>query len=694
MVPSAFVQLAEIPFTTSGKVDRRRLPEPELEAREHVATPPANVAETLVLEAFGRALGRTDLGVEDDFFDFGGNSIKAVAVVAALAADFSISANDLFRLRTARAVAREIPMRRGDLHGRLTELVTELRAESNGHSDPLVVLARDVEQYRARYKPFTGLSVHQHMAYRDVLLTGATGFLGCYLMRDLLERSDAKLHVTIRGKSRDEAYARLAAKSAHYFGADFLESHRRRINVVLSDLEQPMLGLDRGTFDALARTIDCAIHAAALTKHYGDYATFVKANVDATKHVIELARRSGCDLNVVSTISVGLGDIPGRQRALFTEFDCDIGQVAGNHYVRTKLEAEKAVLALRDEGLACNIFRVGFLTGDSRTLKFQDERRRLRLRPDAQELRRARQDPTVGADPVVLPGQRGQRRDLEAARRELAAQPDPSRRSRDRHRHCRAHRRGGSALLRAARRRVLRMARRAPRRCRHRPGGDRDVAARGPARSERRDRDHHDAREDRAPARARRLRVEPGAARASLVAGVAMHVDVLIIGAGLSGIGAARHLQRNCTGKTYAILEARDRLGGTWDLFRYPGIRSDSDMYTLGYSFKPWTDAKAIADGPAILAYIEETATESGIDAHIHFDQRVTAARWSSHDAHAGRSRPRRRGPAASSSCAPVTTTTPPATRPSCPAASGSPARSSTRSTGPRRSTTPASASS
>ena len=79
------------------------------------------------------------------------------------------------------------------------------------------------------------------------------------------------------------------------------------------------------------------------------------------------------------------------------------------------------------------------------------------------------------------------------------------------------------------------------------------------------------------------------------------HVDVLIVGAGLSGIGAGYHLQANCPGKTYAILEARERIGGTWDLFRYPGIRSDSDMYTLGYSFRPWTDAKAIADGPSIL---------------------------------------------------------------------------------------------
>jgi cation diffusion facilitator CzcD-associated flavoprotein CzcO len=110
------------------------------------------------------------------------------------------------------------------------------------------------------------------------------------------------------------------------------------------------------------------------------------------------------------------------------------------------------------------------------------------------------------------------------------------------------------------------------------------------------------------------------------------HVDVLIVGAGLSGIGAGYHLQANCPGKTYAILEGRDRIGGTWDLFRYPGIRSDSDMYTLGYSFKPWVQAKSIADGPSILSYVEETASENGIDSHIRFNHRVVRAEWSTED--------------------------------------------------------------
>lgn len=106
--------------------------------------------------------------------------------------------------------------------------------------------------------------------------------------------------------------------------------------------------------------------------------------------------------------------------------------------------------------------------------------------------------------------------------------------------------------------------------------------------------------------------------------------DVLIVGAGLSGIGAAVHLKQACPNERWAIWEGRAAIGGTWDLFRYPGIRSDSDMYTLGYRFKPWKSAKAIADGPSIRAYIRETAEEHGITPHIHFGHKVTKADWDS----------------------------------------------------------------
>src|SRR5262249_13000452 len=106
--------------------------------------------------------------------------------------------------------------------------------------------------------------------------------------------------------------------------------------------------------------------------------------------------------------------------------------------------------------------------------------------------------------------------------------------------------------------------------------------------------------------------------------------DVIIVGAGLSGIGVAYHLQRDCPRKSFVILEARGAIGGTWDLFRYPGVRSDSDMHTLGYRFRPWRGEKAIADGPSILDYLNDTAREYGIDSKIRYHQKVKRACWPS----------------------------------------------------------------
>ena len=174
------------------------------------------------------------------------------------------------------------------------------------------------------------------------------------------------------------------------------------------------------------------------------------------------------------------------------------------------------------------------------------------------------------------------------------------------------------------------------------------------------------------------------------------HVDVLIVGAGLSGIGAAHHLQERLPHKTYAIFEARDAIGGTWDLFRYPGVRSDSDMFTLGYRFRPWVDSKALADGPSILDYVRDTAREAGIDRRVRFGHRVRRASWSSDDA---RWTVRDRGPAGHHVRLPVRL------RRLLPLRPGLPARvrgrralrragSCTRSSGPRTSTTTASGSS
>ena len=111
------------------------------------------------------------------------------------------------------------------------------------------------------------------------------------------------------------------------------------------------------------------------------------------------------------------------------------------------------------------------------------------------------------------------------------------------------------------------------------------------------------------------------------------HFDVLIVGAGLSGIDAAHHLREKCSTKTFVILESRAAIGGTWDLFRYPGVRSDSDMLTMAYAFRPWKNPKAISDGHSIRQYISDAAREEGIDKHIRFHHKVVRAEWSSQDA-------------------------------------------------------------
>lgn len=110
-------------------------------------------------------------------------------------------------------------------------------------------------------------------------------------------------------------------------------------------------------------------------------------------------------------------------------------------------------------------------------------------------------------------------------------------------------------------------------------------------------------------------------------------LDMVIVGAGLSGIGMAAHMEALCPGRSYAVLERRDRIGGTWDLFRYPGVRSDSDMHTLGFVFEPWRHEKSIADGPSILEYLDRIADERGIRPHIRFGTQVLAANWDSHAA-------------------------------------------------------------
>jgi thioester reductase-like protein len=187
----------------------------------------------------------------------------------------------------------------------------------------------------------------------------------------LLKESNSHLHVLVRGKTQAEAEERLANKWEYYFGYHSFD--RNRVTIVNGDLVYDKFGLVDEVYDSLAGTIDCIIHSAATVKHFGDYSEFEGLNVNGTKRIIQFAHeQKPKDINFISTTAVSKGKMQDRKCVVFTEYDHDIGQEVGHPYGESKLEAEKLIVEARNQGLICNIYRVGNIMCHSETGKFQE----------------------------------------------------------------------------------------------------------------------------------------------------------------------------------------------------------------------------------------------------------------------------------------------------------------------------------
>lgn len=210
-------------------------------------------------------------------------------------------------------------------------------------------------------------------AYKHVLLTGSTGYLGAYLAYELLTSTDAKLYLPVRGNTQREAEARLAKQLGFYFGDDFVKKHKDRLVVLLSDLRAERAGIEAAQYDKMCDTVEVVIHSAANVKHYGAYEEFYKDNVQGTETLLEFALTGKKkDFHYVSTLSVAFGNVPGKDALVFTEYSLDEGQEIGNVYARSKLEAEKLVVSYRDKGLNTSIHRAGNMTFNADNGKFQE----------------------------------------------------------------------------------------------------------------------------------------------------------------------------------------------------------------------------------------------------------------------------------------------------------------------------------
>ncbi|STX38341.1 non-ribosomal peptide synthetase [Legionella feeleii] len=360
MQPSALVHLSQFPVTPNGKLDRAALPTPELTLFSNYI-PPTNDKETLVCNAFSKILALPKVGIEDDFFKLGGNSISAISLVADLQANFNVNVMDIFNLKTPRKIVQDIPFIKDNLRKNLEKIRSDYELRSTIFYDEQPFQSK-LDGY---FQSIRQLEINRNKApISNILLTGATGFLGCNILKTLLMETEYSIFLLVRANSDEEAFERVNKKFEFYFEQNLHQIYNKRLFVYAGDIEKKDLGVSKETYQTLVTQIDSIIHSAALTKHYGEYDIFYLANVQATNHLLELSLLTKLKyFHYISTISVlNEGYIPNCDYYVFTEDDAgDNLEERSNIYVKTKYEGEKVVMKFRKQGVKGNIYRVGNL---------------------------------------------------------------------------------------------------------------------------------------------------------------------------------------------------------------------------------------------------------------------------------------------------------------------------------------------
>ncbi|GAA1608855.1 hypothetical protein GCM10009764_36000 [Nocardia ninae] len=343
MVPAAVLVLDEFPLTTNGKLDRRALPAPVLRRNTLEYEPPRTPLEQRVAGVFAHVLGIPRVGREDNFFDLGGHSLLAAQLILRLKQTFGedIPLGSLFARPT---VAGVVALLAGET---AAEEAIDLEAE----------VATAIESWPAA--PWTA-TPH---STGEVLLTGATGFVGAFLLHELLARTDSRVHCLVRADSKEEGLARLAATFDSY---ELSRVAFDRVIPVLGDLAEPRLGLSEKQFLLLGRTIDAIYHNGAQVNFALPYRVLAAANIQGTQELITLARTSGAPLHFVSSLYVlGPGDaVDGRVAAPLPAQDPTQLSLG---YLQSKWVAERLVTEAGERGLPVSVFRLGRIGGDSRT---------------------------------------------------------------------------------------------------------------------------------------------------------------------------------------------------------------------------------------------------------------------------------------------------------------------------------------
>lgn len=354
MIPNYFVHLDAMPITTSGKIDRKRLPKPLFVAKEDEYIPPETQMQKNLCTILSDLLKKEQVGQDDDFFELGGDSLAAI-------------------LYSTRAADLDIRFTIQDVYNHST--VRDLSAWLNSNSrDESAYVPEDCDRYKPLLERNRIESTFQPVKKNlgNVLLTGATGFLGAHILDALMRSVNGKIYCLVRGTNQSDSESRLRERLRWYFDTAYEKEIGCRLQVLCGDVTS------EGIADQLPDNIQTIIHAAASVKHYGNYDYFHGINTIGTRHMTEFAKRRHARMIHISTISVSGNSMVddfnvyhSPDQKTFSETDLYIGQPLDNVYVRSKFEAERCVLDAMLEGLDAVIIRVGNLTNRVSDLRFQ-----------------------------------------------------------------------------------------------------------------------------------------------------------------------------------------------------------------------------------------------------------------------------------------------------------------------------------
>lgn len=381
MVPTTYIYLPRLPVNANGKLDQSLLPKPELSRRKNY-TPPSTAIEKIVCAIYAQILRLPEqqVGIHDSFFQLGGNSLTTVYLARHLSQYFTILVTDIYRLETPANIIRELPLVPTYLHKKIQQIKSLyvnagnfLKQDWEKITDKPDLMQK-YNQYLAKIKHLQP-DVTSKKSIESVLLTGATGYLGCNLLEKLLTETLYTIYLPIRALSDQEAYSRIQQKFQFYFDQD-LTGYANRIIVFAANLEDEYLGLNVTSYQNLIPKINNVIHCAALVKYYGKYDEFYRANVQTTANLLTFTQlTSHPDFHYISTLGVLIdGYIENQDYYIFTEEDSLAQFIPGTHpYIRSKYAAEQLVIAAQKNGLTGTIYRVGNLVMHSQTYRIQQD---------------------------------------------------------------------------------------------------------------------------------------------------------------------------------------------------------------------------------------------------------------------------------------------------------------------------------